>query len=86
MKHAKITTIQTRGDIAKITIQNYNEELMSTVVRTEQRIITNDHNLFADWIKALRELAEHTTDCLDVTIKRTNSGDIRMVKTWTEKS
>lgn len=71
MKHATI-----------IKEEIYTDKLKTVITRTRQKIISTDATILADYIKCLSSITDHTTDELELHIKRSPTGEIRITKTW----
>lgn len=71
MKHATI-----------IREEVYTDKLKTVTVRTKQKIISTDSTLLTDYIKCLSSLTDHTTNELEIHLKRSRDGSIRITKTW----
>lgn len=71
MKHATI-----------IKEEVYTDRLKTVITRTKQKIISSDSTLLTDYIKCLSTLTDHTTDELEVHIKRSQDGTLRITKIW----
>lgn len=83
MQHAQLTIKQVSGSTAEIREEVYTDKLKSVTVKTEQKILSSESTLLADYIKCLGVIRNHSTDELTVNIKHYSNGDVRIIKTWT---
>ena len=60
----------------------YTDKLKTVITRTRQKLISTDATLLTDYIKCLASLTDHSTDELELHIKRSPTGEIRITKTW----
>lgn len=60
----------------------YTDKLKTIVTRTKKKIISSDATILTDYIKCLASFTDHSTDELELHIKRSPTGEIRITKTW----
>lgn len=60
----------------------YTDKLKTVIVRTKQKLISTEATLLTDYIKCLSSLTDHSTDELELHLKRSRDGSIRITKTW----
>ena len=60
----------------------YTDKLKTVIMRNKQKLLSSDSTLILDYMKCLSPITDRTTDELDVSIKRTPSGELKITKTW----